>query len=301
LRSRLHTIGIMNCCTFEELLIDHLDGTLPKRQASLLSSHALQCRACRSLMGDIKEVIEDVKGVRETVEIPSHLENTLLRIQAEQTPLTCFAFEELITEFLDGFVPASVYHKFEHHAGACAPCSSLLTEVVYAVAACHSVHTYEEVEVSGTLVERLLAIQPQQKVSLRRKVAEKMAAFVGSLMPRATHSRGWSYATASGLAVAVFALLLFGFSEDRSVSGIYREARATAYSLYSQSTDLYSQKDELIAGLEKVRSDIGEVWNAIGGASEAEASGRAAEQKLQAPKPDGNRNTGGAGFSVIGR
>ena len=291
----------MNCCTFAELLLDYVDGTLPKRQAGLFSSHALQCRECRHLLDDVKGVLEDVRVSRDAVDMPPHLEQALCRIQAENTPLTCYDFEELITEFLDGFVPAGVYHKFEEHTGTCPPCSSLLTEVVYAVAACHSVHTYEEVEVPEALTERLLAVMSPPRASLGRAVAEKMTAFLGMLLPRATQTRGWSYATASGLAVAVFAFLLLGFSEDGSISGIYRGARATAFSLYSQSTDLYSQKDDLFAGIEKVRSDIGEVWDAIGGAPGPDADGRATEQKLQAPKADGERRNGGAEFSVIGR
>ena len=291
----------MNCCTFEELLLDYLDGTLPKRQVSLFSSHALQCRHCRHLVDDVKGVVEEVKVTREAVDLPGHLEQALLRIQAENAHLTCSDFEELITEFLDGFVPAGIYHKFEEHTGTCPSCSSLLTEVVYAVAACHSVHTYEEMEVPESLTERLLSVMPSPKASVGRAAAEKLAAFIGLLLPRATQTRGWSYATASGLGIAVFAFLLLGFSDDRSISGIYRGARATAISLYSQSSDLYSQKDELFAGLEKVRSDIGEVWDAIGGAADPDAAARASEQRLQAPKPDGGRRKGGAEFSVIGR
>ncbi len=222
-------------------------------------------------MDDIKSALYDAK---ELVEVSDNLEKVLLSVQDKYAPLSCAAFEALITEFLDGFVPALTYHRFESHANDCGECSSLLTGVVYAVAACHSVHTYEEMDVPETLTEKLVQLMPERAASLRKRVANKIAAFVGSLMPRATQSKTWSFATASSLAVAMFILLLFGVSDDQTVSGIFRQAQVKMSSVYSHSTNIYAQKEEVIAELHKVRSNLGDVWNTLGGETEGESAAK---------------------------
>lgn len=225
-------------------------------------------------MDDIKGALYDAK---EAVEVSDELENVLLSVQDKYAPLSCPAFEALVTEFLDGFVPALTYHRFEFHANECGACSSLLTEVVYAVAACHSVHTYEEIEVPEVLTERLLHLMPERLPSFRKRAANAIAAFAGSLMPGATQSKTWSFATTSGLAVAMFALLLFGFSDDQTVSGIFRQAQVKISSFYSHGTDIYAQKEEVIAELHKVRSNLGDVWSTLGGETEAESAKKSEE------------------------
>jgi hypothetical protein len=221
------------------------------------------------LIEDIKSALYDAK---EAVEVSNDLEDVLLSVQDRYAPLGCAAFEALITEFLDGFVPALTYHRFEAHANDCTNCSDLLTEVVYAVAACHSVHTYEDLQIPESLNEKLFAAMPVRVKSLREKLASHIASFAGAVMPRRTHGKAWTFATTSGLAFAMFLLLLFGFSDDRTVSGIFRQAQVRISNLYSRSTDIYAQKEEVIAGLHRVRSDIGDVWNTLGGESEGESA-----------------------------
>lgn len=259
----------MDCRKFEAQISDYLDGLLPKNEAREIAAHLLQCRDCRALADEIKAALREVK---EEVETPIALEAALFAIQQEEMPLTCGQFEELITEFLDGFVPASLYHKFEAHTQSCHPCSNLLTEVVLAIAACHSVHIEEEFPIYDTLNDRLLAIAAKQSISWKQRWAAKASGLATMLLPRHSQSRRWNYATASGLLFATFAFLLLGVSDDGSVPGIYRQLRARAATFYSQSADVYAQKDEVIASFERMRSDIGEVWSTLGGVPEADAA-----------------------------
>src|SRR5438128_3990329 len=141
----------MDCNRFERSLSEYFDGTLAPRDASLFRQHALRCRACRSLMDDVKGAMGACKQ-QDDLEPSPALETALLTIPPELAPLDCGQFEGLITEFLDGFVPAPTYHRFEEHAGQCDECSRLLTGVVFAIAACHSAHTFEELEVPEPLV-----------------------------------------------------------------------------------------------------------------------------------------------------
>ena len=255
----------MDCCRFEDQISDYLDGALHSKDATLFREHSLQCRACRSLLDEVKGALHDCKMDDEFDTSPV-LESALITIATENAGFGCHAFEEQITEFLDGFVPAPVYHRFEEHAAQCNKCSSLLTDVVYAVASCHSVHTYEEVEAPESLFDKLAAIARQQVV--RRTIASRITTIAARLMPRAAPGPRWTFATAASLVVATFAFLLLGFSDDGTVAGIYRQAHVKFGQIYSQGADIYSQKDELAARIERVGDGIEEIWDSLGGATE---------------------------------
>jgi anti-sigma factor RsiW len=262
----------MNCIKFEEMVSDYVDGLLAQTAQGQFAEHALSCRTCRALLDDVKSALGECKQAY-AVETPFELDLHLQTIPVEFAPLDCFGFEELITEFLDGFVPASTYHKFEEHEAQCEACSRLLTGVVYAVAACHSVHTYEEYEVPKIVADNLLEIMPERRPSLISTLAEQARAVACRLMPRATTGARWSFATGSALAFATFAILLFGFSDDQTISGIYRQAHVKVAELYSQGADIYAHKDEVVGGIQKVGSGIGEIWETIGGENESKGPG----------------------------
>jgi hypothetical protein len=260
----------MYCSRFEEQMSDYLDGQLAPGDSARFASHALECRDCRKLLDEVKDALR-VCGQGEEVQTPIGLEATLAKIAIDHRAIDCEAFEEVITEFLDGFVPAIVYHHFESHSTDCQKCSTLLTDVVYAVAACHSVHTYEDFEVSESLTERLNALMPARKLSLARAFADAAVALMSRLIPRTTQGAAWSLSTASMLVFATLGLLLFGFSDDRTVAGIYRQAHVKAAELYSQGAGIYAQKNEVVARLHEVGSDLGEIWSTIGGENQSGA------------------------------
>jgi len=233
-------------------------------------------------MDDVRTTIEAC-NTQSSSNLPHDLEQHLNRIPTEYSELTCHGFEELITEFLDGFVPARTYHLFEDHSENCQNCSELLTGVVYAVAACHSVHTFEEVEAPAPLVEQLVAIAAGRARSLSHRFTEAVGRFAEHLIPRTTQTWRWTFATAASLSLASIAFLLFGFSDDGSFTGVYRQAHVRASELYTQSADIYTETDKVVARLERVGKGIGEIWNTLGG--EQSADGKAGN------KPEPNSNT----------
>jgi predicted anti-sigma-YlaC factor YlaD len=261
----------MDCRTFEEQISEYLDGALAKQEAAPFRAHLLQCRACRALLDDVKCAVSEFK-TDDGIEPSPMLESSLCTIASAHAPFDCAAFEALITEFLDGFVPAATYHRFEEHAADCDPCSGLLTEVVYAVAACHSVHTYEEVEAPESLFADLLNIASANRQSASRRLADRVTTLVVRLIPRPRRGLRWSLATAASLVLATFGYLLFGFSDDGTVKGIYRQAHVKFGQLYSQGADIYAQKDELAARLERVGIGIGEIWDSLGSKPDAAKS-----------------------------
>ncbi|HYP26636.1 MAG TPA: zf-HC2 domain-containing protein [Blastocatellia bacterium] len=267
----------MNCSKFEEQLSDYLDGQLTQGETGVFAAHALQCRACRGLMDEVKAALRECKDP-DFVDAPASLEASLVLIPFERMPLDCVSFQEIITEFLDGFVPASKYHRFEDHAAECAECSGLLTDVVYAVAACHSIHTYEDYEVSEPFMKSLEGIAPCTPPSRSKALVARAIAIASYILPSATQSAPWSFATASSLTFATFALLLFGFSDDGTVGGIYRRAHSKVAEIYSHGTELYGQKDEVVAGIERVSLDITEVWDTLGGEQPSSGEGEKSEK-----------------------
>ena len=274
----------MNCARFEEKLSDYFDGLLAGDEGGLFRAHALQCRSCRSLMDDVKATLRVCRR-QDELETPGPLETALMAISAEPGAFDCIGFEELITEFLDGFVPAPTYHRFEEHAEACGECSTLITGVVYAVAACHSVHTFEEVEVPESLIAGMIAMMPEGKPSLARRATDRFAAFAEHLIPRATQTARWTFATSAALALATFAFLLFGFSDDGTFAGVYRQAQVKASELYTHSTDVYVETDKVVARLERVGFGIGEFWDTLGG----ETTSNARDNELQKPELNPNK------------
>lgn len=280
----LSTSISMDCNRFEDGLSDYFDGLLARSDARDFRAHALRCRACRSLMDDVKAAIGACRDQQE-LEPPVLLQTSLDSIPVEHGRLGCGGFEELITEFLDGFVPAPAYHRFEEHAEKCGDCSTLLTGVVYAVAACHSVHTFEEVEVSEALLGRLMAMVPERKTGLVRRAVRGVSGLAEQLLPHPTQSARWTFATAASLAIATFALLLFGFSDDGTITGIYRQAHVKVSELYTQGTDVYMQTDKVVARLERVGLGIGEFWDTLGG----EAKSDVRDNRNQKPEPNSNK------------
>lgn len=273
----------MDCNRFEEQLSDFFDGLLETEEVRGFRLHALQCRDCRALMDDVKDAIHACNRQHD-VALPELLEASLASIPYEQADLDCNRFEDLITEFLDGFVPAQTYHRFEEHVEACIECSPLLTDVVYAVAACHSVHTFEELDVPDALVDCLVSILPERKPAPTRRIADAVARLAEQLSQRTTQTRRWTFATAASLALATFAVLLFGFSDDGTFRGVYRQAHVRASELYTQGTDIYTETDRVVARLERVGRGIGEFWDTLGG--EAESKG----ETIQSDKNQPNSN-----------
>ena len=257
----------MDCCTFESRISEYLDGLVSKPEADQFREHSLQCRNCRALVDEVREALGLCKHEDE-LEPPPFLEDSLASIAAELGPMTCSGFEALVTEVLDGFVPASTYHRFEAHSESCGDCSSLLTGVVYAVAACHSVHTYEEIEAPDSLLRKLISIMPAKTWRPHHIVAARMTALAARVIPNRTQTASWSLGTAASLAFASIAFLLLGFSDDGSVHGIYRQANREAAKLYSRGADIYAERELLSARIERVGMSIGELWATIGGQSQ---------------------------------
>ncbi|HYY94495.1 MAG TPA: zf-HC2 domain-containing protein, partial [Pyrinomonadaceae bacterium] len=127
----------MLCADFEDRLTDYLDGALEGEEQRACAEHALRCPVCHDLLNEVRNAIVEC---RESVppQPSPELEARILLKTAPETSMSCEEFEEYLTDYLDGFLPAPLYHRWERHAALCQRCSDLPGQVVRAIGACYS-------------------------------------------------------------------------------------------------------------------------------------------------------------------
>ena len=180
--------------------------------------------------------------------------------------MTCEDFEERLTDYLDGFLPAPLYHRWERHSILCATCTELPGEVVRSIGACYT-YIGEEKPLPAGLNERILL------ATLGSRVPEEIRAPFGSRV--ASWLRVWldpivspQLATvATMLLVAVF-VLTNTVSADGSISGVYSASLRLAEQGYSAGST---------GGMKKITNGLKEL---VGGQPAAQPAAPAA------PKPD---------------
>jgi hypothetical protein len=250
----------MNCDRFEELVTPHLDGELTGAELAAFREHQIGCADCRSLYDAVVAAMAACAELPQ-VEPPLELLSRTLVIPALNPPLDCERFAELVTEFLDGFLEASVYHAFEDHAKACDGCSDILAGVALAVTACHSVHFSEEVEVPEGLVERILA----ETTGIARSPVKSHGVWgrFGALIRRYA-GPAWAqrYATAAVIVVAFSMLVTEG---GLGPASIYDSAARVTSQIYSRSVDFASRTDRVMSEVERIRDDVDEMFGGEGG------------------------------------
>lgn len=209
----------MLCADFENRLTDYLDGALDHDTSRVVAEHALRCPVCHETLREVKTVVEACR----TSKVPAPTRELEARILARTTPevaMLCSDFEEYLTDYLDGFLPAPLYHRWERHAALCDHCTELPGEVVRAIGACYT-YISEEKPVPYRLNERIL------QATLGTVKSEEVRAPLGSRI--ASRLRLWldpivspQLATvATMLLVAIF-VLTNTVSADGSISGLYR-------------------------------------------------------------------------------
>ncbi|HEY0384413.1 MAG TPA: zf-HC2 domain-containing protein, partial [Pyrinomonadaceae bacterium] len=108
----------MLCADFEDRLTDYLDGALDATMNRAFAEHALRCPVCHDLLSEVKNSVQACR----TADVPApsrSLEARILNVTVPETAMTCEEFEDYLTDYLDGFLPAPLYHRWERHAALC--------------------------------------------------------------------------------------------------------------------------------------------------------------------------------------
>jgi anti-sigma factor RsiW len=246
----------MLCHEFEGHLTDYLDGALSVEGHRAFAEHAMRCPVCHDLLSDVKNALLACSS-SEAPPAGAGLEARILLKTAPETTISCAEFEEHLTDYLDGFLLAPLYHRWERHAALCTNCSELPGEVVRAIGACYT-YLQDELPVPAGLEARILQstignVLPEQ---VRAPFSARLIEWLrGALDPIVSPQLA---SVATMLLVSVF-VLTNTVSTDGSVGGIYRASLKLAERTADNATkgsekgvkQLAGSVNELIGGDEK--------------------------------------------------
>lgn len=209
----------MHCAEFEDHLTDYLDNTLEGDALRRFGEHALRCPVCHELLSAVKSSVSACRTIVHPL-TPATLEARILQTTAPGMAMTCQEFEEHLTDYLDGFLSASLYHRWERHAVLCANCTDLPGQVVRSIGACYS-YIKEERPLPVELQNRIL------QATLGTTNARTVRATTGA---RAVERlRVWLDSFVSPQLATVATMLLVAvlvgtttISDDGTIGGMYR-------------------------------------------------------------------------------
>jgi anti-sigma factor RsiW len=248
----------MLCSEFEDRLTDYLDGALAGETQRAFAEHALRCPVCHELLSEVKNAIVECRA--DVPPTPSvGLEARIMLKTAPETAMTCEEFEEHLTDYLDGFLPATLFHRWERHAALCERCTELPGQVVRSIGACYS-YISEERPVPAGLHARIL------QATLGTTEVERVRAPFGARL--AEWMRGWLDAVVAPqfatVATMVLIAVLVGtstLSDDGSIGGMYRASLRLAAQTYQHGASTATkaaQSDDLKRVAESLENLVGQ-------------------------------------------
>lgn len=208
----------MLCSEFELQLTDYLEGLLGPDDSRLVGEHALRCPVCHETLMAVRSTLEACRTA--AVPPPSReFEARILQKTIPETAMSCEDFEEFLTDYLDGFLPAHLYHRWERHAALCDRCTELPGEVVRSIGACYS-YISEEKEVPAGLNERILqatlgTLTPHEiKAPWSSRAASWLRLWLDPIVSP-------QLATVATMLLVAILVLTNTVSADGSISGVY--------------------------------------------------------------------------------
>ncbi|MGH9946601.1 MAG: anti-sigma factor family protein [Pyrinomonadaceae bacterium] len=231
---------LMDCTKFEDRLSDYLEHTVEKDIRKAMSTHALQCPVCHSLMNEVKNTIAACRQAAEPKPALTKLDAQILARTAPALAINCDEFEAFLTDYLDGFLAANVFHRWERHAVLCDDCTDLPGEVVRSLGALIS-YKSEELPVPHGLHERILqrTIGTESAKSAKASWSDRFQEWVRSF--------SFPISVPQLAPVAVMALFAFLFvsqtvSADGSLSDVYAKSYHLAEQTFEQSSNVWNGK-----------------------------------------------------------
>ncbi len=245
----------MFCAEFEDRLTDYLDGALAAEEGRAFGEHALRCPVCHELFNEVKNAVAECRASAPPAPSPG-LEARVLMQTAPETAMACEDFEEYLTDYLDGFLPAPLFHRWERHAALCGNCSDLPGQVVRSIGACYS-YISEEQAVPAGLHARVL------QATLGTTEAQQVRAPLGARV--AEWLRGWLDVVVTPQLATVASMVLLAVlvgtatvSDDGSIGGVYRASLRLAEKTYEHSAGRADELKRVTEGLVSPPAPSGE-------------------------------------------
>ncbi len=271
----------MLCHDFEDQLTDYLDGALQPQANKDFAEHAMRCPVCHDLLGEVKNTLLACSS-SEAPPVSTGLEARILLNTMPETAITCSDFEEHLTDYLDGFLVAPLYHRWERHAALCVSCNELPGDVVRAIGACYT-YKQDEFPVPAGLEARILQstignVLPQQ---VRAPAAARLIEWLRGTLDLIVSPQLASVATM--LLVSVF-VLTNTVSTDGSVGGIY------AASLQLAERTAGSATRGSANGVKQVAGSVNELMNGDEGSGKGTNANQNQNTSNQNNAPQGSQD-----------
>ncbi|MDQ6651965.1 MAG: anti-sigma factor [Acidobacteriota bacterium] len=266
----------MLCNDFEDRLSDYLEGVLEPDAHKTFAEHALRCPVCHETLTEVKNTMQSCHAAK-GLEPSRELEARILLNTMPETAMTCDDFEEFLTDYLDGFLPASLYHRWERHAVLCERCTELPGEVVRAIGTCY-IYLGEEKPIPVGLNERILQATSGTDLSaeIRASLSSRVASWLRVWLDPIVSPQLATVATM--LLMAVF-VLTNTVSADGSISGVYSASLRLAQQSYAAGSN---------GGIKEITKGLKEL---VGGQREiaqpATDQNQSGVQQKQQPKQNG--------------
>lgn len=230
---------LITCNEFEEHLSDYLDKTLDGQTRKSVAAHALSCPLCHALLNEVKDALEVCHEIAVPKAPITRLEARILSMTMPETAMACQEFENHLTDYLDGFLPAAVFHRWERHAVLCEHCTDLPGEVVRSIAACYTAKT-EELLLPQGLHEKILqsTIGTENAQTVKASWVAQFGEWIRSLKIPISVPQ-----LAPVAMMLVFAFFVFSqtVSADGSISGMYQKSFELAEQTYKQSAEMWKK------------------------------------------------------------
>jgi len=230
----------ISCEQFEGLLTDYLDKTLENGVQSSVAAHALSCPLCHSLLNDVKDSLAVCHQMTDPKVSMTRLEARVLAMTMPATAMLCTDFEEHLTDYLDGFLPAALFHRWERHAALCTTCEDLPGVIVRSIAACYT-YKMEEMPIPDGLHARIFNFTSRSvnawkhQPSLIGRIGDW---FSGLNFPIPIPQ----FAPLAMMMMLAFLMFSQTVSADGSLTGVYKRSIELAEQTYKQSAAAWNGK-----------------------------------------------------------
>ncbi len=225
------------CSEFEDVLSDYLDGALNAVMHRAVAAHALKCPLCHELLNEVKGNLEVCRVIATPPPALTRLEAGIMARTMPETEMGCDEFEQHLTDYLDGFLPAQLFHRWERHAAVCSGCTDLPGAVVRSIGVCYT-YKMDELMLPVGLHERIL--QMTLGTTEAQTVKSSWIAQAGELV------RAWLKPISLPLPqlapvamILLFAVLVFSHvvPADASLTAVYQRSFEMAGQTYIQGAD----------------------------------------------------------------
>ena len=229
----------IDCTAFEESLSDYLERSLDPVAHKAMAAHTLQCPLCHSLLNDVKDAMAACHRLAEPRPTVSRLEARILASTIPDATVNCKEFEEYLTDYLDGFLPASVFHRWERHAVLCDECTDLPGMVVRSLAAIVN-YKLDELPVPASLHSKILAntLGTEEAKDVRASMASRFGEWVRGLRFPISVPQ---LAPVAMMVIIAFLTFSQTVSADGSLSDVYAKSYQLAQQTYQQGAQVLNE------------------------------------------------------------